>query len=838
MDSPLRIIARLKMSAKVPKNQRDNPFPFSLIFVQRGYHPGNVRLWVVVIRLQYFSFLEESFSGMANAQNHEFFLPLRETGDMIRIQRGVECAVDTELVRIEFIRPDVARVSISSGGEFDLEPTHAVVTDDFGEVPFTLKRSAEQIVLATGALTVQVNLCPFSFDVFRADGSPVLRSVSGKAYSFLNGSWRVEREKRPNDGIFGLGQKTGPLNRNGRSFVMWNTDIMAHVSIEEALDPEFDPYYISIPFFYHLSPTGAASGSFIDNGYRLRYDFTAPGTYTVEADGGQYTEYIFAGPSMQDILSRYTELTGRMPLPPLWALGHHQCRWHDYQEDDIRSLARTYREKGIPCDVLWLDIDYMDDFRIFTWDREKFPDPAVLSTDMEKQGFRLITIIDPGVKHDPGYPVYDQGARRDLFCKAPGGMTFVGKVWPGHTVFPDFVKKETREWWADLVAGHTAHGNLAGAWIDMNEPAFTEADERRMLFDHEGETHPHERWRNQYGLLMAQCTRAGLEKARPGQRQFVLSRAGFAGIQRYAANWMGDNGARWEHLALSVALCCGTSMSGQPFVGSDIGGFAGDTTAELLVRWYQYGVFQPFCRNHSMKDSSDQYPWSFGKRVEDSVRQSLEMRYRLLPAIYSAFARSAETGEPIQRPLVYNYPHDIRTWEVNDQFLFGDHILVAPVVTPGTRERRVYLPEGGWYALDFPACHPGGRDITVSARLEKLPVFVRAGAIIPAVEAVQSTVDYTPEEIILNVYLPVESGEWVSYLQEDDGLTERWREGELLRTEFRVIHKDGRATLYGTVTGKRFPGFKRTAFRVRVIGEGITETVIPNTGEDFVLEIC
>ncbi|HEX3000062.1 MAG TPA: TIM-barrel domain-containing protein, partial [Armatimonadota bacterium] len=342
---------------------------------------------------------------MADTINSDFFLPLRDAGEAVRIERGVDLAVDAERVRIEFIRPDVARVKISYGGDFDLQPTRAVVSDDFGPVPFTLERDGEGLVLASGALKVVLKFRPFSFDVFRADGSPVLRSVPGKAYSHLNGHWRVVRKKGVGDGVFGLGQKTGKLNRNGRSFVMWNTDIMANASEDDALDPEFDPYYMSIPFFYHLISGGAASGSFIDNGYRLRFDFTAPDSYTVEADGGQFTEYIFAGPAMPDILARYTELTGRMELPPIWALGHHQCRWHDYRAEDVRRLARPSREKGIPCDVLWLDIDYMDDFRIFTWDRGKFPDPAALSAGLEKQGFRLITIIDPGVKHDPGYPV-------------------------------------------------------------------------------------------------------------------------------------------------------------------------------------------------------------------------------------------------------------------------------------------------------------------------------------------------------------------------------------------------------------------------------------------------
>ncbi|MHB9027156.1 MAG: glycoside hydrolase family 31 protein, partial [Candidatus Latescibacterota bacterium] len=615
-------------------------------------------------------------------------------------------------------------------------------------------------------------------------------------------------------------------------------DVLADVDLDTGLRDDMDPYYISIPFLYHVAEDGSAAGSFIDNGYRLHYDLSRPDAWTVVGDGGQLTEYIFAGPSVKTILRRYTELTGRMVAPPIWALGHHQCRWHDYREEDVRRLAKTFREKRIPCDVLWLDIDYMDNFRIFTWDRRKFPDPAALIADLGRAGFRMVTIIDPGVKHEPGYHVYDEGVRRRLFCRAPGGAVFVGKVWPGHTVFPDYLKEETRAWWADLIAGHAASG-LGGIWIDMNEPAVKEVNERCMRFDCGKAEHEHERWHNQYGFLMAQATAGGLRQLRPDVRPFVLSRSGFAGIQRHAANWMGDNGARWEHLALSIRMSCGMGVSGQPFVGSDIGGFAEDATEELLVRWYQYAVFQPFCRNHNMKDCCEQYPWSFGQRAEDNIRASLELRYRLLPYLYSAFLRSVETGEPVQRPLLYDFQYDPRARECDDQFLCGEHLLVAPVLVPGAGERRVFLPEGEWYAFDTPGSRTGGCEITVPAPLYETgaPMFVRAGAVIPTVAPLQSTTEYAPEEITLNVYLPSGDSGWESMLHEDDGLTEQWRAGEFLRTTFRLIRSGDRIVLRGTVAGKGFPEFRRTAFRLRIIGETVTEMAVPNAGESFSVEL-
>ncbi len=766
-----------------------------------------------------------------------FFLSLRAAGETTRLARGVEFGVDGERMRIEFLRPDVVRLKVSHGGVFDEAPTRAVVNDSFGPVPFAVGDDDMEICLDTGSLRVVVRRKPFSIDIFRADGGTVMQSVEGRAYGHLNGRWCITRKREAGDGFFGLGQKTGTQNRSGRVFRLWNTDVLADVSLDEGLHPEFDPYYISIPFLYHVAENGSAAGSFIDNGYRLHYDLSRSDSWTVTADGGQLTEYIFAGPSVPAILRRYTELTGRMAPPPLWALGHHQCRWHDYREEDVLALARTYREKRLPCDVLWLDIDYMDDFRIFTWDGEKFPDPAALMGNLGRDGFRLVTIIDPGVKHDPGFPVYDEGVSQRLFCRAPGGSVFVGKVWPGHTVFPDFVNPRTRAWWSKLIARHAESG-LGGIWIDMNEPAMQEVDECCMRFDCGRAEHEHERWHNQYGLLMAQATVEGLRELRPGIRPFVLSRAGFAGIQRHAANWMGDNGARWEQLALSVAMCCGMGISGQPFVGSDIGGFAEDTTEELLVRWYQYAAFQPFCRNHSMKGACDQYPWSFGEAAESRIRAALETRYRLLPYLYSVFMRSTETGEPVQRPLLFDFQQDSAARAVNDQFLCGPHLLVAPVVTPGTTERRVYLPRGGWYVLDTPGCVAGGREITVPAPLDSgSPVHVRAGAVIPEIEPIQSTAGYAPEEVILTVYLPEEDGEWESMLHEDDGISERWRQGAFVRTTFRLVREGDRVVLHGMVSGGGFPEFRRERFRIRVIGETVSETVIPNAGKSFSLEL-
>ena len=518
----------------------------------------------------------------------------------------------------------------------------------------------------------------------------------------------MRRRCRPEDAIYGLGEKAGAHNRKGRDFTLWNTDVLDDAATAEFIagrdagDPRadptsayFDPYYVSIPFFHHhAQPSGAIGSSFVDNSHRATYDFVATDEYAIHFEGGQYTEYVFAGPELPDVLEAYTWLTGRASLPPLWALGYHQCRWFAYSQDAVEALGARHRELGLPCDVLWLDIDYMDGYRVFTWDTEAFPDAPGMLERLRAEGFRVITIIDPGVKAEPGYATFDQGIERGVFCRTEGGDVYIGQVWPGDTAFPDFVTEEARAWWGELNAAHVQSG-LAGIWNDMNEPATGVIAPGRMRFAR-GER-PHERHHNEYALLMAMGTVTGLREAMPELRTFVLTRAGSPGIQRYAANWMGDNQSRWDHLWVSMPMAAGFGLSGQPFVGADVGGFMGHADAEMFLRWMQYGTLTPFCRNHSMMGNVDQYAWSWGETALGHVRAAIELRYRLLPYLYACFVRAAETGAPVQRPLVFDHQHDAAVRDIDDEFLLGPDLLVAPVIAAGTTARQVYLPAGDWY---------------------------------------------------------------------------------------------------------------------------------------------
>ena len=778
-----------------------------------------------------------------------------------RTERGISAQVDGEILTLDVVKEDLVRLAISRGGRFDENPTYALALDplakDVATAEFNVSESSGKIHLTTSAMVLELVKHPFALNAYRTDGSTIFESAHTEtgeslAYGYLNDVFVVRRKIGQLDPIYGLGEKTGTFNRRGRDFTMWNLDVLnpndsgeftsAHPDTDPRSDitsTEFDPYYMTIPFFYHQdAKTSAISGSYVDNSYRGYYDFSGSDSYQIRFDGGQFTEFIFAGPSMESILQDYTWLTGRTNLPPIWALGFHQCRWKDYVQADIEGLAKKYRELNIPIDTLWLDIDYMDEYRVFTWDEKRYPDAEGLLERLKAQGIRVITIIDPGVKLDPGYSVYDEGLAKGLFATTESGSTYIGQVWPGKTAFPDFVQEEARQWWGQLNAEHVKSG-IAGIWNDMNEPATGAISADSMRFG--AGKFSQERYHNTYALLMAMGTHEGLLEAMPELRTFILSRAGSAGIQRYAANWMGDNVSRFEHLWLSIPMGASLSISGQSFVGADFAGFGEDATAELMLRWTQYGALTPFARNHTMKGTVDQYPWSFGKEVESGVRSALELRYRLLPYIYSAFVRASETGAPIQRPLIFNYQFDENVRNLDDQYLFGSDLLVAPIVEEGKRDREVYLPEGEWFNWNTGEHLHGNQTIVADAPIEYIPVFARGGSVIPMLtETPQSTDGLAPKVLELHIFVPQADGEWTSEIQEDDGLTNLALEGKRIRTTFNVTRNGKSVVLSASSTGKGFEEFARESFEIvwhtadRLNG---TRALIGNSGEAFSISL-
>jgi alpha-glucosidase len=776
------------------------------------------------------------------------FSPLGDVVFVEKTARGIVLGVGEEKFRADVLQPDLVRLKISQAGRFDETPTFATCFRP-GEPPtFDVAEDLDAVTVQTDAMRLVVFKRPFGVSAYRRDGSVIFEDYKDDSgfhgYRHLNDSFIVKRRIGAHDSIYGLGEKTGSFDRRGRKFILWNTDVLApgvlprnHLYEADTTlhgqSTRFDPYYSSVPFFYHCRANGdgaTMAGFFVDNGYKGNFDFEERDVYSYQFAGGQYTEYVFAGPRMRDILGAFTFVTGRMGAPPIWALGQHQCRYHDYTDTEILDIGKNYRERQIPCDVLWLDIGYMRGYRVFTWDQERFPDVAGMLAKMKTDKFRLVTIVDPGVKFEPGYQVFDEGRSRNLFCKTESGQLYVGQVWPGRTVFPDFSRAEVRTWWGDLNAQHAQCG-VAGIWNDMNEPATGDVEPFSMRFDRDGTNQPHERFHNQYALLMAMSTYEGMRRATPTLRPFILSRAGFAGIQRYAAQWLGDNMSDWEHLRMGVPMALAMGISGQPFVGADIPGFSDNPTPELAVRWMQYGALTPFCRCHNMKGERDQYPWSFGPGVEKRMRAALALRYRLLPYLYSAFLQSSEAGDAVQRPLVCDFQNDRQARETDDAYLLGDAFLVAPVLGPGQTARHVYLPQGTWVDWHTGERHAGGQFITASAPLDRIPLFARGGRVIPTHAAsISSTMGHYPELLELHMVVPDEDGVFDSYLHEDDGLSDAFLQGAFLRTRFRLTRSGDRIHLSSTVAGKGFTEFRRRGFRVVVRGCAIDRMDLNGVG--------
>ena len=647
------------------------------------------------------------------------------------------------------------------------------VTQPLAGAAYQLHRSKGKLELQAEGLSATANGEPFALSVARAAGEPFAEDVAvGVRGEFI----AVRKTLKPGQVIYGLGEKTGWLDKRHRRYRMKNTDVFLN---QWGIGNVTDPLYASYPFFIVHSAEGSY-GIFVDNPEFTEFDFTKLDSYEFAAPAKTLNYYVFPGPTLPDVLRQYTDLTGRMPLPALWALGYHQCRWGYVKEADVREVAGELRSRNIPADAIWYDIDYMDGYRVFTWDKRRFPRPAKLNADLAAQGFHAVTIVDPGVKVDAQYAVYREGKRKGYFIKHSSGKEYNGKVWPGRSAFPDFHDPQASAWWAGNVQRWLTDSGLSGIWNDMNEPATTDMSGPIEDVLHAHGRLPHAGARNTYGLQMARATYTGILQHDPDSRPFILTRAAYSGAQTVTAQWLGDNSAIWEHLVSSLPMLMNMGLTGMPFVGVDLGGFEGDTNPELFARWVQVGALYPFCRNHSMTGSLHQEPWSFGPEVEAICRRAIELRYQLLPYLYNLFHQAAQDGTPIMRPLVWHYPQDAATFNLNDQFLLGPDILVAPVLYPGLNARTVYLPKGDtWYRWRVGAkdtdleSYIGPAYVTADAPLEELPLFVRGGAIVPMWSIAQNTGAIDRASLRIHVW----PGKGQLSFYEDDGSTRAYERG-------------------------------------------------------------
>lgn len=689
---------------------------------------------------------------------------------------------------------------------------------DFPAVPFTVAEQAGEITLTTGAVSVhlarasgQVGFAAGPGRVFAVDAAPVAWEAGGAV--------RVAKHIAGGEHFYGFGERGGLLEKTGRRLINWTTDpARAH-------GPDVDPMYVAIPIYLSVRP-GLAYGVFWHNTFRSVIDVgrAQPGVLTLEADGGEADYYVAYGPSPAEVLRSWALVLGAMPLPPRWALGHHQSRWSYLTADEVRAVAAEFRRRDLPCDAIHLDIDYMRGYRVFTWDPERFPDPAGLVADLRREGFEVVTIIDPGVKADPDYAIYQEGLERDYFIRTAAGAVAHGFVWPDDSVFPDFLRPEVRAWWGERQRALTEAG-VRGVWNDMNEPVvfdrpFSEGGGGVGTLPQDAPQGPaderttHAEVHNLYGLNMARASYEGLRQLLGDERPFTLTRSGYAGLQRWSANWMGDNHAWWEHLEMALPQLLNMGLSGVPFVGVDIGGFNDNCTGELLARWVQFGALMPFCRNHAAAGTARQEPWVFGPQVEAIYRAALTLRYRLLPYLYSLFWEAAQTGAPILRPLLYHFPDDPVTYNLQDQVLLGPALLAAPVLRPGQAARAVYLPAGEWYDWHTGEKRAGGGYHLALAPLEHMPLYARAGSVVPLGPAGRNTAPEPGAPLTLRVY----PGEGEFALYEDDGRTLAYERGEWALTRFVLRTTEAGVRLSWSRSGRFAPGPRSLLIQVAGLG--------------------
>lgn len=698
-----------------------------------------------------------------------------------RFNLGIQAGID-----------GVVRIKTFRGTEPNWKTTAAIINHGTADSAGITWSAADEVVEVTvGQLKLSINREHGAIDI--QTGHRVIQLTSLYRNREHIGDYTARVALQPTDRIYGLGETTGFLNKRGERYTMWNSDVYApHV-------PEMESLYQSIPFMT-VHGEQFSYGLFLDNPGKVVFDMRKDtDAALMQTHTGEFDLYLITGPGLKDVISRYADMTGKMPIPPKWALGYHQSRYSYENEQEVMELADNFRSKEVPCDVIHLDIHYMNGYRVFTFDENRFPDPEGMLAKLREQGFHIVPIVDPGVKADPMYSVYQEGLAGNHYCRYPEGDIYTGDVWPGESTFPDFTEQQVREWWGEQQRFYTDMG-IEGVWNDMNEPAiFNEMKtmDVRVMHRNEGDPKTHGELHNIYGLRMAQASYEGLKNNLDGRRPFVLTRAGYSGIQRYGAVWTGDNRSFWEHMAMAMPMIMNLGMSGVPFAGPDIGGFAHHTSGELLARWTQMGVFFPYVRNHSSLDTLHQEPWSFGERIEKICKEYIEMRYRFMPYLYHWFYQASVTGLPVMKPLLLDYPSDSTAVSITDQFLVGDSLLVAPIYRPETEWRSVYLPEGEWIDYWTGEKHEGKQHIHVHAPLEKIPLYVKAGCILLE-GAVRQYMEQTVDNEVLkaSIYLTGTENTIETEWYEDDGVSFDYQAGAWNKLHINVAEQAETVTIH------------------------------------------
>lgn len=742
------------------------------------------------------------------------------------------------LIKIETISQNIIRFKGTSGERFTDKPLF-VIEDQF-KTPLAIEKSNvsetdEFIEIITEKIKVKIDKS-FSKISIRDYYDNIILDDFDSAFSFEGEEIKFTKKKSDDVYYYGLGERFGSLEASGQKKTLYNLDCMMY--------NKTDQLYLSIPFILAKSITYNNSnedtkeavnndknsnfsyGLYSNNTYKTIVDFNSDELFSIKSTSGEMDYYFIYGKTPKEIIKAYTALTGRMSMPPIWSLGYHQSRWGYKDFDKIKQVAKTFRDRDIPCDAIHLDIQYMDSYKVFTWDKKHYLHPTAYLNSLKKEdNINIVTIVDPGVKKDTNYDIFNEGLKKELFCKKKNGDLFPGVVWPGNVVYPDFFKEETRDWWATLVSSLLRQG-VKGIWNDMNEPVLrikgkSNIDDPDMYHSYNNETYKHKELRNLYAYFMAKATHLGMSKEIPNKRGFILTRSGFAGIQKYSAVWTGDNNSNWEHLKMTIPMLLNLGLSGVSFCGADVGGFASGSkflllklmkklgpSPELYARWVELGSLTPFFRTHTIFKSKDQEPWSFGEEVEQISKKYIKLRYQLLPYLYNCFYESHSSGVPVMRSLFLNYPNDKKSYLIEDEFFVGDDILVAPIVEKGGLSRQVYLPEGDWINYHNGGIYKGSKDITIEAPLDILPVFIRKGSIIPKYEdLLQSTSDIKKSILLVDIYVDEKPNSFSLY--EDDGLSNDYKKGLFSKTDFKYSIKNNNVIEFSiSRVGEFLPNYK------------------------------
>ncbi|SDB42076.1 alpha-glucosidase [Flavobacteriaceae bacterium MAR_2010_188] len=709
------------------------------------------------------------------------------------------------ILQLRIIRDSVLRFRFTTSGTFGKDFSYAITKyASTGYNELSIEESELYYKVTTAKLSCLISKQDLKIAIYDAKTNELINQDElgfhwEESYKFGGNIVKMSKIAQDGESYFGLGDKPNHLNLKGKRYQNWVTDSYAY-------GKDTDPIYKAIPFYTSLVD-GKAYGVFFDNTFRTYFDFASERRNVTSfwAQGGEMDYYFIYGPKMRDVVESYTDLTGKPhQLPPLWALGFHQCKWSYYPESKVKEIAKKFRDLKIPCDALYLDIDYMEGFRCFTWNLNHFPDPKRMVKELLDEGFKTVAIIDPGIKIDKDYAIFKEALEKDYFCKRADGPYMKGKVWPGECYFPDFTNPEVREWWSNLFKELIEDIGIKGVWNDMNEPAVMEVPNKTfpddVRHDYDGNPCSHRKAHNIYGMQMARATYQGLKKFSFPKRPFVITRSAYAGTQRYTSTWTGDNVATWEHLWIANIQVQRLAMSGYSFAGSDIGGFAEQPHGELFARWIQLGVFHPFCRVHSSGDHGDQEPWTFDEDVTSIVRKFINIRYQLLPYLYSAFWRYVNHGTPLIQSLVLYDQHDVHTHYRTDEFIYGSQILVCPILEPNARGRRMYVPRGNWYNFWNSTIVKGGKEMWVDADIEEMPIFIKEGAIIPKYPVQQYVGEKIIEQVDLDVYY--KEGKETSTLYDDSHDGYDYTKGRYSLRSFKLTGKPNQLIIQQHKEGK------------------------------------